>query len=57
MSDEDDRKALAKEVVTELFRHINEYVGKSVLKKMFWGLLLGAVVIGVAVGWIKIPIH
>lgn len=52
--DDKDKKEIAKEIVAELFRQINETVGRSVIKKILWGALGLAVFAGISTGYIKL---
>lgn len=51
MSQDDERRELAKAVVDEMWKRIQTEVGKSVIKKAVWGLIIfGIVVAGAKVG-------
>lgn len=49
--EEEERKKLAAEIVNEFFDRLSQEVGRSVLRKLLWGLVLAAV----AIAYIKLP--
>jgi len=55
MSDEEERKAQAKAIVDEFMERIYTEIGKGLLKKLFWIVLILILGAGVATGLIKLP--
>jgi len=49
--EEEERKKLAAEIVDELLDRLSKEVGRSVLRKALWGLVLAAV----AIAYVKLP--
>lgn len=52
---EEDRKALAKEIVTQIFAYIDISIGESVRKKILWLAVLVLVVLAIWIGILKVP--
>jgi hypothetical protein len=54
LSDE-ERQKLAEKIVDVAATRVYAEIGKSVVKKLIWGVIIGAIVAGVMLGIIKIP--
>lgn len=52
---EEEERRLAKLIVDEMINRVYTEVGKSILKKIFWGAILVGLAIAISTGVIKIP--